>query len=353
MTHKHFQEASIVNLRHVTNAKAWGQKFKARLIEPGIISYADVKSGVGVVRKEVIDRCANSFVGRPLIIDHEHVTPETMEKKADGYISNVFYNEKDGWHWCEGVVHTDKGKEAIKRFGKVSCAYECNTAPNRLKNTYHCIPYDFEVTNFTGEHVAIVTNPRYEEASIMLNSKSKPMNIFKLFKKKPAVEQAAPAVDEGVKQEKVEETKAVENSVVSESVEAKVDADAGEDLAGDTTVEVDGNKIEFAALANAWSEKDKKIENSTPVEPEAVELDGETEIQVGDEKVMLNALLENYREVQRKAAEAKQASERIRSIKVKNFQKVMNASANATKAVETPKTVGSEEESIALGKKYC
>jgi hypothetical protein len=176
------------------NAKTWANQFKARLLEPGIISYEDCNQGVSLVSKETIDKCVKTFIGRPLILArnkydeptyrHAPIAPETMEQLADGYISDVVYDDVDGWWYAVGTVHNDDAKEAIRKVGLVSCAYDVlSIGPG---GSYHNIPYSDEITSFEGEHLAIVAQPRYEKATIRLNAKlaiNKPIkHMFKWVK---------------------------------------------------------------------------------------------------------------------------------------------------------------------------
>lgn len=176
------------------NAKTWANQFRARLLEPGIISYEDVNQGVSLVSKETIDRCIRTFIGRPLVLarnkydeptlKHAPVSPATLEQLADGYISDVVYDDVDGWWYAVGTVHNDEAKDAINKVGLVSCAYDVlSIGPG---GSYHNIPYTDEITSFEGEHLAIVAMPRYEKATIRLNAKTattKPIkHMFKWIK---------------------------------------------------------------------------------------------------------------------------------------------------------------------------
>lgn len=173
------------------NAKTWANTFTARILEPGIVSYQDQDCGNALLKKETIDRCINSFVGRPLILardnmgrptlKHAKVRPVNLEKMADGYISAVEYNPTDGWWYAKGTVHNEEAKQAIREIGYVSCAYDVlDTAKG---GEYHNLPYNEEITAFEGEHLAIVAQPRYEEASIRLNAKNKTKTtMFKWIK---------------------------------------------------------------------------------------------------------------------------------------------------------------------------
>lgn len=278
------------------NAKTWANKFRARLLEPGIVSYEDSGCGKALLTQETLSRCMNSFIGRPLILrpnyTHAKVTPRTLEKLANGYISDVKFDESDGWWYAEGTVHDEDAKTAIREVGLVSCAYDVlETGPG---GSYHNIPYDEEITAFEGEHLAIVDNPRYEKATIRLNSKSKHNKgntMFKWIKSKLAPSKQAdsqPATKENsVASEEIPSDVALEidgqEVAVSEVVDAyqKLNSKEGEDISGDSQIEVDGEKITLNALIeahrlnakkkNAEDEEDKKENAEEDAEDEKKE----------------------------------------------------------------------------------
>ncbi len=186
--------------RTLANAKDWARPFTARLLEPGLCSYEDSGCGKILLRKETIDRCVSSFVGRPVVVYqspksgkfvHRKASPQTMKAIGHGYVTDVFFNSTDGWWYGRGVVDTDEAVTAIRKVGKCSCAYVPNeTGPG---GSWHDIAYGEEITDFTGEHLAVVDTPRYEEATIMLNAKNQPhMNVFKWIKKAVAPAAGAP-----------------------------------------------------------------------------------------------------------------------------------------------------------------
>jgi hypothetical protein len=203
------------------NAKAWARKFQARLLEPGIISYEDMGCGKAYLTRESIENSAHTFIGRPLILTpklrHKKVTPKELEKEARGYITGTFWGP-DGWLWADGICHDDEAKDAINKVGFCSCAYEVKKAGTG--GEYHAIPYHEEILEFSGEHLAIVDKPRYEGATIRLNSKTKPhTTMFKWIKKIASRQNAteAPAAPAAVAAPAAPaKIEAVENSVAEE-----------------------------------------------------------------------------------------------------------------------------------------
>lgn len=263
----------IVNARRL-NAKTWANKFKARILLPGLVSYEDQGCGLALLSHESIVNSMNTFIGRPLILtpklNHKHVEPETMERDASGYIDQVYFNSADGWFYVEGVVFADKAKDAINKVGLVSCAYKVTkTGTGGERNA---IKYQEEILQFSGEHLAIVDNPRYEGATIRLNSKqpnnqSTPMNLFKFWSKQPAPSEGAPAVAE----------------VVKENAVATVPATSATDISADSEIELSGGeKVTIGELIAAR-------ENS-----KAEGIDGDKAFDVSGKAVKLSDLVAAY-----------------------------------------------------------
>lgn len=148
--------------------KGKGRRFESRFLQAGLVKYS---FGVCLLSKEVIDRFAYKFVGCPVIIDHKDITDENAKDERVGVISKVWYNEYDGWFWCEGVVFDDEAISLIKDKGyNVSCQYNIDDYTENTANALHNgNPYDITILDGTPEHLAIVKNPRYEEALIAVN----------------------------------------------------------------------------------------------------------------------------------------------------------------------------------------
>lgn len=148
------------------------KKFKSRFIQAGIAGYPGTFGNV-LVKKETLDKYINSMVGVPVIINHKDVTVDNADELRVGVVSDVYFNEKDGWYWCNGVIWNETAQDLIKDKGwSVSCSYdalECNDEGGSENN----IKYDREFTKMNFTHLALVSNPRYERANIVFNSKDK------------------------------------------------------------------------------------------------------------------------------------------------------------------------------------
>ena len=155
----------------VKNANDWAKKYTCKFIEPGLINYDDMGCGTILVRKEALDNMAPTIIGKPVLIKHDDVNKTNYTDKAVGYVSDVKYNDADGWYYCDFIVFDDEAKQYIEgNKWSVSCAYvpKDTTTVGGLHNN---IRYEQEVLSGEYTHLALVDNPRYEDAKILLNSK--------------------------------------------------------------------------------------------------------------------------------------------------------------------------------------
>lgn len=96
-----------------------------------------------------------------------------------GVITRVWFDEKDGWYWCEGVIWDETAINLIQDKGwSVSCSYDVKLADD-AGGTENNVPYDIEFLDGVFTHLAIVDNPRYERANIVFNSKTVINNQFR------------------------------------------------------------------------------------------------------------------------------------------------------------------------------
>lgn len=174
------------------------KSYKARVIEPGIISYGDKDMGVVLVDKTALDNMAATFKGCPVICVpelHNDSAPDNAfdfdvakAPHADGIVTDCYWGD-DGWYWANFLIWSEEAQLAIKKGFSVSCAYlPTETAHGGV---WHNLPYDEEVTNGKYLHLAIVPKPRYEGSKIYENAKGgSTMNrIFKIIMgKEPAKE---------------------------------------------------------------------------------------------------------------------------------------------------------------------
>lgn len=142
-----------------------GRYFMSRFIEPGIAHYEEL--GDILITKETLNKFIQTMVGVPVIIDHEDVTDKNVDKLRVGSVSKVWFNEFDGYFYCEGILTDPEAIDLVKNQGwNVSCAYSFQSVP---KDTHNGKKIDLEFIDGEFLHLAIVKNPRYEGANIVVN----------------------------------------------------------------------------------------------------------------------------------------------------------------------------------------
>lgn len=148
--------------------KGKGRYFQSRFIEPGIAHYDEF--GDVLITKETLDKFIQTIVGCPVIINHKDVDDSNVDKLRVGTISRVWFNDGDGWYYCEGILTDAQAIDLIKNENwSVSCSYDF--VSDNMKKTYHGKDIDMEFIDGEFLHLAIVENPRYERATIVVNSK--------------------------------------------------------------------------------------------------------------------------------------------------------------------------------------
>ena len=242
----------------ITNPKLKAQTFKARFLEKGVVKYDDE---MVLIKPENLMAIAMDFKGAHVIIDHQDVTENEANDKIVGYINNVWFDEFDGWAWCDFTVNNEEAITLINQGYSVSCAYFPKYAEG---GTYHNIPFDREIVGGEAIHLAIVKNPRYEDAIILKNSINKIMTIFKFKKPKEnkaevkeiELENAMFEIEDGETVSVAEMVEAYKNSKKNEEdrkEEPKVNAD--------DEYEVDGEMVKVSELASAYKASKKKNES--------------------------------------------------------------------------------------------
>ncbi len=159
------------------------RSFTARFLECGLVSYEGEGLGKALLKKENVDKFIDKMINCPLIIKHNEVNEENVDSLAVGWITQVSYNEADGWYYCNGIITDEEGIDKAKDFGYVSCAVVPLNV-DKSGGVWHDIKYDFEVLDADFNHLALVPNPRYGDATILLNSKMEKVEKKSSFKEK-------------------------------------------------------------------------------------------------------------------------------------------------------------------------
>lgn len=297
----------------VSNAKRQPSVYYFKHIKEGVVGY---DKEVLLVTTDALKRMARSFAGKPVYVHHQEVDLEQLQEKADGYVADCFYNEYDGSFWGKMVVVSDAGHEAVSKRWSVSNAY----IPSKYGNSgyWHNIYYDKEVLDGEYTHLAIVPNPRYEDACIMSideykeyctakkqeieelkNSKSKGGTMFKIFKKKEVIEDCASeelqnayvSLDDGTEVKLADAIDAVVNAKREAEEEEK--KNACEKVNMDSEVDVDGEKMTVKELMNkyksAMAKKNEDEEEKKEDDEKEKENEDEEEKKKEDEEQKENA----------------------------------------------------------------
>lgn len=145
-----------------------GRQFKCRFLVPGLVKY---DFGVCLLTKENADRFIQGFVGCPVIINHQDLTDDNVKEQSVGNIFSVWFDEKDGYYWCNGIITDKHAIELIDKGYSVSCQYTITDYSDNTTGALHNgNSYDKLIEDGKPEHLAIVNNPRYEGAIIAVNA---------------------------------------------------------------------------------------------------------------------------------------------------------------------------------------
>ena len=149
-------------------AKGKGRIFISRFIEPGVAHYEEF--GDVLITKETLDKFIHTMVGCPVIIKHKDIDDKNADEERVGVVSRVWFNEIDGWYYCEGIIWNKQAIDLVKNQDwSVSCTYDFDS--DKQPKTHNGKNIDMEFTGGEFLHLALVPNPRYERANIVMNSK--------------------------------------------------------------------------------------------------------------------------------------------------------------------------------------
>jgi len=228
------------------NSKDWAKTYKAsNFIEKGVCTYNDETI---YLSQDCLNKAIASIKGRPVVIKHQKVTPQNMEDHAVGYVSDCGFCDQEASFYCNFLVFDDEGKEVIAKDYSVSCAYIPKAFG--IGGTWHNTPYDREVTELEFTHLALVPDPRYEDAKIYENSKDND-NTTKETYNMDKIE-----VEQGFLASLIElAQKPFLNSKKEEEPKEKEDAKVDDD-----EMEYEGKKYSKKELVNAFIKGEAKPE---------------------------------------------------------------------------------------------
>ena len=264
------------------NAKEEPKIFYCKHIAPGVCAYEDETILIG---EEALKDMDKTFAGKPIYVNHQKVNLENLQEEADGYVAESFYLPEDGCHWAKMIIVSDKGQEAIRKGWKVSNAY----VPDEfgIGGEWHNVPYNREIMKGHYTHLALVDNPRYEEAEVMTpeqfkmykeekraqlkeleNTKGEGKTMFKLFKKTEVtnsddLSKVMVELSDGSAVSIGEMVNSVEEKLKAEEAEPKHEDDVLEKI-----VKVNGEDMKVADLIKEYEDKCNKCNEDEEKKPE-------------------------------------------------------------------------------------
>lgn len=238
-------QAAVSGVEEKINAKQFPKVFYAKHMKAGLARYEDENGEETILADlDAIQRMRPTAIGKPVYVQHQNVDLEYIHE-SDGYITESFYNELDGWDWFKILVVSDEGHEKVGAGWSVSNAY----APRQWSDggTHINVPFDRKLVDGEYTHLAIVPNPRYEEACIMTPEE------FKVYQDRL---KAGLAELQNSKTVKAKEKAIMPFKLFRNKKEEITNA---EDLNDDVIVELNGQEISIGDLKQVLNAKKNEL----------------------------------------------------------------------------------------------
>lgn len=262
------------------NAKQMPKIYYCRHIEKGVTGYEDETI---LVDDEALKSMDSTMAGIPVRVLHvDDIDVSKIQEESDGFVSESFYLECDGWHWAKFIAVSDECHNAIQRGWSVSNAY----VPTEWGSggEHHNIKFDRKILSGKYTHLAIVPNPRYEGAMILtpeefkeykekkefqlkeLKNQKQGRNVMLKFFKKVPVENE---IDENAMVQ-LENGKEVSLKEMIETVKnaKKNEKEEEQKINMDSEIEVGEEKMPLKELVNRYVKMTKKNEDDEKKEDE-------------------------------------------------------------------------------------
>lgn len=238
--------------KELKNASQLPRIFYCRHMQPGICRY---EKEVVLVDTPALKKMIATGAAKPVYIHHQKVDLEQLKEKAAGYTTESFYNELDGWAWFKFIAIDDECHKVIENGWSVSNAY----MPSEFGEggTKNNCPFDREVLNGEFTHLAIVPNPRYEEALIMSP------DDFKKYQ------------DENRRQLELHNSNPSKGKLPMIKF-FKNKREEVNTIDADTMIEIDGKEVSVQEMINSVKKNEKAEEKEKINEDDMIECDGET-----------------------------------------------------------------------------
>lgn len=143
--------------------------YKRYFITPGIVCYEknNKETEILLLKKKVLDDNVKTIIDKPVIITHEG-------KEEVGKVVEAYYDVNKGYYVVGFNVWNKKAKDLLDNKGySVSCNYIVLQEKDANGEFYHDSKYDKEVLNMRFKDLAIVKEPKYQEAKEYVNSSIK------------------------------------------------------------------------------------------------------------------------------------------------------------------------------------
>jgi hypothetical protein len=310
------------------NARQLPRRYFCRAMESGVCFYEKYKNSEGkivpeemiLLTNEALKNMAPTAEGIPVYVRHvEEVDLSNLQEEADGYVVKSFFNELDAHWWMEFMAVSDDAHDKIQKGWKVSTAYTpINSGPS---GTLHNVKYNREIKIGEYTHLAIVDNPRYENAIIMTPEQ------FKEYNDKKEKELAELKNSKGGN-ELMSKFKVFLNKLVG---------DTHDEIADPSNVVIEtegGKKILLSEIINAVEKEGKEKEKDDKENC----YDNDTEVTVGKDKMKLGTLMEKYNKMkQKKNAEDEEEKKKKEKEEEEKNKGKKNADAEAKEKAEKDK----------------
>lgn len=189
---------------------------------PGVAEYQepDGEAFRVYLNEQTLRKMDPTFAGRPIFVEHVDDVSTSIDKlreEADGWVIESFFNAADGKHWVKFIIVSERAERAIQQGMRLSNAYLPKTYSQG--GLWNGVSYSREITDGEYEHLAIVSNPRYDESIILTPEQFKKYNNDKTIELQKIANSKNGKGEEGMKlnffkREKVENALDLEKTLV-------------------------------------------------------------------------------------------------------------------------------------------
>ena len=312
---------------------AGAKRYRAYYIEPGLADYSAEGIGLVLVQKPALDTMNPTFVGKPVVnFEHTDLEPEQLfdldpndvETFADGVVAATGYDEEEAWYWADMLIWDEETQRNLEQNGySVSCAYDVENSQSG--GSYHNVQYQEEVLDGVYKHMAIVPNPRYEDAWVIRNSK--PGGTTVAFGKKKNRQNEMPKMDERENEDMMEEGYVMKEDGSKMPLEELVSAyremsaakmENGRMYNMEDMVNVDGEEVSIEEMMNVVMKNPGMHENADDT----------------DEEIMDNAVDPMDDDLEDVIDETRQNSKPTKERARENMRRVKNAASRESEPVK-------------------